>query len=213
MVALFFHIWKPEVNKIDIILASSSPRRLKILRENGINPIVISTDSDESIPDDASDASEVAQILSMRKAKKCRSLLKAKEALIIAADTIVVCKDLTHFKKFGILGKPKSKEEARFMIENLQGKSHKVITGCAVIRYDFLNEKEISFCEETEVHCKPMNGKEIEEYILTDEPYDKAGGYGIQGEFGNYIDHIEGDYNNVVGLPIDRLIKEINGIL
>lgn len=149
----------------------------------------------------------------MRKAKKCRSLLKSKEALIIAADTIVVCKDLTHFKKFGILGKPKSKEEARFMIENLQEKSHKVITGCAVIRYDFLGDKEISFYEETEVHCKPMNGKEIEEYILTDEPYDKAGGYGIQGIFGNYIDHIEGDYNNVVGLPIDRLIEEINGIL
>lgn len=202
-----------EVNKIDIILASSSPRRLKILKENGINPVVIPTDSDESIPDDASCASEIAQILSMRKAKKCRNLLKAKEALIIAADTIVVCKDLTRFKKFGILGKPKSKEEARFMIENLQGKSHKVITGCAVIRCDFLGDKEISFYEETEVHCKPMTGKEIEEYILTDEPYDKAGGYGIQGIFGNYIDHIDGDYNNVVGLPIDRLIEEIKEIL
>lgn len=202
-----------EVNKIDIILASSSPRRLKILKENGINPVVIPTDSDESIPDDASCASEIAQILSMRKAKKCRNLLKAKEALIIAADTIVVCKDLTRFEKFGILGKPKSKEEARFMIENLQGKSHKVITGCAVIRCDFLGDKEISFYEETEVHCKPMTGKEIEEYILTDEPYDKAGGYGIQGIFGNYIDHIDGDYNNVVGLPIDRLIEEIKEIL
>lgn len=202
-----------EVNKIDIILASSSPRRLKILKENGINPVVIPTDSDESIPDDASCASEIAQILSMRKAKKCRNLLKAKEALIIAADTIVVCKDLIDFEKFGILGKPKSKEEARFMIENLQGKSHKVITGCAVIRCDFLGDKEISFYEETEVHCKPMTGKEIEEYILTDEPYDKAGGYGIQGIFGNYIDHIDGDYNNVVGLPIDRLIEEIKEIL
>lgn len=200
--------------KKKIVLASSSKRRLDILNNNGINPIVLPTYSDESIPNEAKNAEEVVQILSMRKALACKKDISLRETLIIAADTVVVSKENNDVKKFGIFGKPKSLEEARFMIKSIEGRSHEVITGCTLIADCSMGEKTLNFFEKTIVYCKPISEEEIEEYIKTDESYDKAGGYGIQGRFGRYVEKIEGDYDNVVGLPFNRIVMELeeNGL-
>lgn len=198
---------------MDIILASGSPRRLDILRKNGINPIVMPTNADESLPPEANSACEVAEVLSSRKAEECKLLLESTNVLIIAADTIVVLDECKKFNKFGILGKPAGIEEARMMISAIQGEKHEVITGCTLIYLGSDYCKKLSFHDVTEVYCKVMSDSEIEEYILSDEPYDKAGGYGIQGEFGKYIDHIVGDYDNVVGLPFNMLNDKLAVLL
>ena len=109
-----------------------------------------------------------------------------------------------------ILGKPADTEEAREMIYKLQGKSHMVYTGVTVIAKSGDMVSASSFAEGTKVNVAPMTENEIEAYISTDEPYDKAGAYGIQGPFAIHIEKINGDYNNVVGLPISRLYHEIN---
>lgn len=192
------------------MLASSSQRRLDILNNNGINPIILPTYADESIPNEAKNPEEVVQILSMRKAVACKKILMLRQALIIAADTVVVSKECVDIKKFGIFGKPTSIEEARFMIKSIEGRSHEVITGCAIIAFDSSEQKELNFFEKTKVYCRHMSEDEIEEYIRTDEPYDKAGAYGIQGIFSKYIEKIDGYYNNVVGLPYNRILKEID---
>ena len=108
-----------------------------------------------------------------------------------------------------ILGKPADKEEAREMIYKLQGKSHMVYTGVTVIAKSDDMVSASSFAEGTKVNVAPMTENEIEAYISTEEPYDKAGAYGIQGLFGKFIEGIEGDYFNVVGLPVHRLYEEL----
>ena len=108
-----------------------------------------------------------------------------------------------------ILGKPADKEEAREMIYKLQGKSHMVYTGVTVIAKSGDMVSASSFAEGAKVNVAPMTENEIEAYISTDEPYDKAGAYGIQGLFGKFIEGIEGDYFNVVGLPVHRLYEEL----
>ena len=108
-----------------------------------------------------------------------------------------------------ILGKPADTEEAREMIYKLQGKSHMVYTGVTVIAKSGDMVSASSFAEGTKVNVAPMTENEIEAYISTDEPYDKAGAYGIQGLFGKFIEGIKGDYFNVVGLPVHRLYEEL----
>ena len=108
-----------------------------------------------------------------------------------------------------ILGKPADKEEAREMIYKLQGKSHMVYTGVTVIAKSDDMVSASSFAEGTKVNVASMTENEIEAYISTEEPYDKAGAYGIQGLFGKFIEGIEGDYFNVVGLPVHRLYEEL----
>ena len=120
--------------------------------------------------------------------------------LIIAADTVVYDPDL------GILGKPKDHEDAFRMLSSLRGKKHQVATGCALLMSG-LPARRV-FCDVTDVYCKNYSDQDIENYINTGEPFDKAGAYGIQGAFGDYIDHIEGSFDNVVGLPYDRMIHE-----
>ncbi len=126
---------------------------------------------------------------------------------VIGADTIVVC-DGT------ILGKPADEEDAAGMLRMLQGRDHEVMTGVSVILQKMSgsgpdHSSGFSFCEKTKVHVFPLTGDEILSYIRTGEPLDKAGAYGIQGRFGVYISGIEGDYNNVVGLPIARLYQKL----
>ena len=108
-----------------------------------------------------------------------------------------------------ILGKPADTEEAREMIYKLQGKSHMVYTGVTVIAKSGDMVSASSFAEGTKVNVAPMTENEIEAYISTDEPYDKAGAYGIQGLFGKFIEGVKGDYFNVVGLPVHRLYEEL----
>lgn len=132
---------------------------------------------------------------------------KAKETLVVGADTVVA---IDH----RILGKPADYEDARKMIRELQGRVHQVFTGVTLILKREGEQPIIrTFHECTDVHVFPMEEEEIEAYISTDEPYDKAGAYGIQGAFGIFIGKIDGDYNNVVGLPIARLYHEVMRIV
>ena len=121
---------------------------------------------------------------------------------IIAADTIVYYDT--------IIGKPKDKNDALNILMKLSGNEHKVYTGVSIL--STLNENtDISFTEETSVYFKKYSEDDLADYLNTDEPYDKAGAYAIQGYFSRFIDHIEGDYDNVVGLPLTRLIQALKG--
>ena len=129
-------------------------------------------------------------------------LVGEEEAIIIGADTVVAVGNQ-------ILGKPASVEEARSTICMLQGKEHMVYTGVTILVKDRQGEKAEVFFEGTKVMVAPMNEQEIEEYIATEEPYDKAGAYGIQGIFAKYIQGIQGDYYNVMGLPVHQLYDRL----
>ena len=186
--------------KRKVILASASPRRLEIMNRHGVEPLVMPTDADETITGDPS-MTEVVEDLSRRKALACYNSIKEDNRysgyIIVAADTIVY--------KDGILGKPEDAEDARRMLQSYRGTYHYVVTGITLIDTDSGNEEVLS--DITRVWCKDYTDEDIEDYISRAEPYDKAGAYAIQGYFGRYIDHIEGDYENVVGLPYYRIEK------
>ncbi len=182
-----------------LILASGSPRRRELLSQHGIKADIMPVDVDENI-DAISSAKEAVMFLALKKAL-CASKHAAPGTLIIAADTVV--------NKNGIMGKPKDISEAEEMLMRINGTDHEVMTGIAVIETG-TDKKEV-LCDITKVFCKKYTKKEIDEYIATGEPFDKAGAYAIQGAFGKYVDRIEGNYETVVGLPVDvlvRLIKE-----
>ncbi len=184
----------------NLILASASPRRKELLSIITDSFTVIPSDVEEIIPDNL-DVYSVPQYLSQLKARDISN--KNPDSLVIGADTAVIIEN-------EILGKPKTKKHAYDMIMKLSGKTHYVVTGCTLI----LGEKEISFSEKTAVTFYQLSNAEIEEYINTEEPYDKAGGYGIQGKGSLLVEKISGDYFNVVGLPVGKLnkaIKEISG--
>ena len=188
-----------------IILASQSPRRIEMLRDNGMDPIVMPADVDETLPDGI-EPKDAVMYLAMKKALCIEEQIKDKPdtagSLIIAADTVVY-KD-----GYGIMGKPADIDDARRMITAIRGTSHFVATGVALIVAG--EPRRRAFCEVTEVILRDYSDKEIEDYIATQEPYDKAGGYSIQGTFGKYIDRIHGDFDNVVGLPFIRMMGEIS---
>ena len=178
-----------------IILCSGSPRRQELLKLLVPEFEIRKSDADETFP--CRDPEKFALELAKRKAKAVWESLGAErkdEALLISADTSVWV-DGQEF------GKPSGHEEAAQMIRSLCGRSHAVVTGVCVMSC----KKKISFVEKTMVHVLPMSDEEIEAYVSTPEPYDKAGGYGIQGTFCRYISGIEGDYFNVVGLPVSHL--------
>ena len=122
-------------------------------------------------------------------------------AIVIAADTVVVLEGQ-------ILGKPRSTDDARHMLEKLSGRTHSVVTGVSLIRLPDVERR--SFVETTLVHFDRLSANEITRYLATDEPHDKAGAYAIQGRAGRYIPRIEGCYYNVVGLPLARLLSELH---
>lgn len=129
-----------------------------------------------------------------------------KDTIVIGADTIVVLDGK-------ILGKPVDEKDAADMIGALQGRSHEVYTGVAILDYDAQGEKNVSVhAVGTKVYVNPMDEAEISAYIDTGEPMDKAGAYGIQGRFAAYIDRIEGDYYNVVGLPVSYVYQALKRI-
>lgn len=180
-----------------IILASQSPRRQELLAILGLPFEVMSSDVDETIT--FTDPAKVVEELSVRKAEAVAS--QVSDAIIIGADTVVSVDER-------ILGKPKDKEEAREMITLLQGRSHMVYTG-VTIQEAKKGGPICTFSEGTQVNVAPMNEEEVDAYIASEEPYDKAGAYGIQGLFSKFIEGIEGDYYNVVGLPVHRLYVEM----
>lgn len=185
-----------------MILASGSPRRKELLQMLEVSFEVLVSDTKEVIT--KNEPAEVTKELSYQKAMAVAG--QVEEGIIIGADTVVSIDGK-------ILGKPADKEEAREMIYKLQGKSHMVYTGVTVIAKSDDMVSASSFAEGTKVNVAPMTENEIEAYISTEEPYDKAGAYGIQGLFGKFIEGIEGDYFNVVGLPVHRLYEELKKLI
>jgi septum formation protein len=180
-----------------IVLASASPRRKELLEQLGLQFEVAPSNYDEEITS-ASEPHETARKLSLGKARSAAR--KHRNAIIIAADTFVVFGDR-------ILGKPRTDSEAREMLRALNGQAHSVITGFTVI--DTETGKVLSRSVETRVHMRRMTLKEIDSYIRTKEPLDKAGGYAIQGLGAVLVERIEGDYSNVVGLPLSALAESL----
>ena len=173
------------------ILASESPRRLELLRQIGIEPKVELSNYHEEMR-----SSNPAELVMANAVGKGQSVVPnvTGDDVVIAADTIVLLDNM-------ILGKPKDREEAFKMLRNLSGKTHEVLTGVAV----FYKGKKKVAVEKTIVKFRKLTDREIQNYVKTGEPLDKAGAYGIQGRGAIFINSIEGCYNNVVGLPLTRL--------
>lgn len=178
-----------------IILASASPRRQELLKYAVKDFVCIPANIDEKLPDGV-EADESAEFLAVRKAAFIAK--KNPSDLVIGCDTVVVSDGI-------IYGKPNDTDDAAAMLRALSGKTHKVITGVCL----FMNGRSISFSETTEVSFYPLTDKEITEYIATGEPFDKAGAYGIQGYGCMLVKKINGDFFNVVGLPVSRLKREL----
>jgi len=179
-----------------LILASASPRRAEILRNAGIPFETHATAVDESLRSGELRGDYVRRLALAKARGAAEALRDSGESLFIGADTIVVVDG-------EILGKPSSDEEARRMLRLLRGRVHEVHTGVAVVRRPRAMEGIVE--EITRVTFAPLSDREIDAYVATGEPSDKAGAYGIQGIGGRYVTRIEGCYFNVMGLPIARL--------
>lgn len=179
-----------------IILASASPRRQELIKMITTDVIVNPCDCDETIIDGLV-GREVAEYLSQIKGEAVKE--QYVNEIIVSADTIVCLDDV-------VLGKPKSKEDAFLMLRALSGKTHSVFTGVTIIR----DEQKKTFSQETRVTFYELTDEEINDYIATGECLDKAGSYGVQGKGGLFVESIDGDYFNVVGLPVARLKRELD---
>lgn len=195
-------------NKYKLILASGSPRRINMMKEHGLDPIVFPADIEEN-PPLKKGMNETVMFLALKKALNVeKSWLKnnpeSENHIIIAADTIV-------YHDGEIMGKPADFEDGKRMLLKLKNTFHYVVTGVALVEAG-VNHKKV-FVEATKVFFKDYTEAELEEYLRTDEAYDKAGAYAIQGYFSKYVSRIEGDYNTVVGFPWDRIQKELNNFI
>lgn len=219
------------------ILASASPRRIAMMRQHGIEPLVCPAEIEETLPP-RHDMYETVMFLALKKAKWVESeylqqachrqeggshqtrdaklvvcadvpehavptaaqISQTPAPVILAADTIVYADE--------IMGKPSDAADGFRMLSKLRGGMHYVATGVALVEAGRQNARV--FTEVTRVYFKNYTDEELRAYLATEEPYDKAGGYAIQGTFAKYIDHIEGDYDNVVGFPWKRIQKELS---
>ena len=180
-----------------IILASQSPRRKQLLEWAEIPFEIIVRETDESFPSELSP--EKAAVHIARNKLVAVQALTTPDSIVLAADTIVVLDNR-------IIGKPKSREDAFEILNNLSGKKHAVITGVVMRR----NEKEIAFADATDVHFHELAPSQIEFYVDKYKPYDKAGAYAIQEWIGVVgIKSVAGDFYNVMGLPISRVVREL----
>ena len=179
----------------DIILASASPRRSELMTLAGFRFDVIRADIDEIVPEKAL-PQEVVMSLALQKAQAVAK--DHRKSAVVGSDTVVALDGK-------ILGKPRSEKEAAEMLRSLSGRIHKVFTGVAIV----CGEKVTSFFEETEVEFYPLTDQEILDYVATGEPMDKAGAYGIQGRGAVLVKRINGDYFNVMGLPISKVYREL----
>lgn len=202
-----------------LILASASPRRKELLEQIGAVFEIIPAKGEEVITKVAPE--EVVMELAMQKAQevaehsvnleegmmtatgKDKKEDNTRDCIVIGADTVVAYEGV-------ILGKPKDREDAIRMLSMLSGKTHSVYTGVAIICRTKEQEQLLNFYEETKVAMYPMSEEEIRRYVDSGDPMDKAGSYGIQGSCAIHICRIEGDYNNVVGLPVARIYQEMS---
>ena len=194
-----------------IILASGSPRRRELLEQIGLEFEIMVSHSEENAHHKSPE--KLVEALSRQKAEAVFHMLPTDEAvLVIGADTVVA-------RKGSVLGKPKNKKGAEKMLSKLSGKAHKVYTGVTLLYRrsgtdgpegtdSSAKVQRKTFHEVTKVRFFPLTEEEIKAYVATGDPMDKAGAYGIQGFFARYVESIEGDYNNVVGLPVGRLYQE-----
>ena len=219
-----------------IILASASPRRRELLTQIGLTFEVVVSETEEKIT--STEPAKVVEELSAQKAEAVWEKLASMAAvsqfsdtnaerpdevssdrdaeqnrggramadtIVLGADTVVACDGK-------ILGKPVDIEDAARMLTMLQGRAHEVYTGVTILYGENGEKKALTFHEKTIVHFCPMTETQIREYVATGDPMDKAGSYGIQGICARYIRGIEGDYNNVVGLPAGRVYQELHGL-
>lgn len=179
---------------MQLILASSSPRRRELLGLFGIPFVIRAADIDETMDPGLPPEQEVARV------SRCKALAVPRQAddVVIAADTIVVCEGR-------VLGKPHSPREAEEMLTLLSGRDHQVMTGCTIAA----GERVQTFTEITDLHFRPLEPEEIRRYVESGEPMDKAGAYGIQGGAALFCRRMEGDYYNVMGLPVCRLWQQL----
>lgn len=187
-------------NDYTLVLASASPRRREILTEAGIPHIVRPADFDETVFDGV----EPRLLVQLLAAGKAAAAAESPGEWLLGADTVVSLEGQ-------VLGKPKDEAEAFRMLSGLSGKTHYVYTGVALLCADTGRMKTV--CEETAVTFRHLSEEEIRTYIATGEPMDKAGAYGIQGKGGALVEKTEGDFQNVVGLPlcaVRHLMKEMN---
>ena len=206
-----------------LILASGSPRRIEMMQAHGYDPLVLPAEIEENVPLHHS-MTDTVTYLALKKARdvearwlsgnrSCADAVDAPDAsetaeaaapdrppVIIAADTVVCYQG-------EIMGKPADKEDGFRMLSALRGDVHDVVTGVALVEAGAQHARV--FYEITRVFFKDYSDEELLAYLDTDEAYDKAGGYAIQGWFSRYVDHIEGDYDNVVGFPWKRIEKEL----
>lgn len=181
-----------------LILASASPRRAELLRDAGIAFEPMPTDVDEGRRSHETPEELVWRLAEAKARFATARAASGGPAIVVGADTEVVVDDL-------VLGKPVSAEDARGMLRRLSGRKHSVITGLAVIR---LPDGTMRAEQETTlVTFAPLSEQEIEDYVASGEPFDKAGAYAIQGRGGRYVTRVEGCYFNVVGLPLARLYR------
>lgn len=181
------------------ILASASPRRRELIKLIDENTLFISADVDETVPEHIENEA-APEFLACKKALHIAN--NHKDDLVIGCDTTVFIESIP-------LGKPKDRTEAFYMLNLLSGRSHKVITGCCLCH----NGKTLSFSVESKVYFFDLTEAEINNYLDTNEYFDKAGAYGIQGLGSLLVEKIEGDYFNIVGLPVSMLNKRIKEFL
>lgn len=180
-----------------LILASGSPRRRQLLSLFKIPFTVRAADIDETMDPAADPRQEVARVSRL----KALAVPRGEDDVVLAADTIVVCQGR-------VLGKPRDEQDAFNMLCLLSGRDHQVMTGCTLVR----GEKFLSFTEVTDLHFRELTETEIRSYIATGEPMDKAGAYGIQGGAALFCRRMEGDYYNVMGLPVCRVWQALGQI-
>ena len=185
-------------DKLKVILASGSPRRREILEQVGVVFEVRQSEVEEVTTQ--TEPPEVVKELSHQKAWAVATQC-GEDVLVIGADTIVACGDT-------ILGKPRDDAHAKEMLRQLQGNSHHVYTGVTLVLKRNGQTESISFAEDTMVSIAPMDDAQMDAYLTTGEHRDKAGAYAVQGRFAIYVQGLDGDYYNVVGLPISRLYRE-----
>lgn len=190
----------------EIILASASPRRKELLNQIGLEFDVLAASGEELITE--TEPSLAVLRLAQEKAGAVFRLLQEKEparaanGVVIGADTVVAFEG-------EILGKPRNTAQAAHMISRLAGNTHQVYTGVSIQWEKEGEKKEVTFYECTHVTFYPMSKEEVLSYVLTGDCADKAGAYGIQGRFAAFVKKIDGDYNNVVGLPVGRVWQEL----
>lgn len=175
---------------MNLILASQSPRRRELMGLFHRPFLVRAADIDESMDPNAPPHREVARV----SREKALAVPREAEDIVVAADTIVVCGGR-------VMGKPRDEAQAVEMLSLLSGRAHQVMTGLTVVQ----GEKIRTCTEVTDIHFRPLSRQEIEAYVRSGEPMDKAGAYGIQGGGALFAERLEGDYYNVVGLPVCRL--------